>query len=198
MESTEMEMQASTGQAFSPSLESARQSRSAHAVARGLGWFSIGLGLAELLAPRALARAVGMEGREDLIRAYGLREIASGVGILGSDHPAPWLWARAGGDALDLATLGTRVRHSDGHLEKLSAAMAAVAGVAAFDLACARALSQDETRRESYVAEYGRRSGLPRPPDEMRGTALASFKTPADMRAPPALRPYDEDEGSGI
>jgi hypothetical protein len=34
-----------------------------------LGWFSIGLGLAEILAPRALCRALGMEGREALVQA---------------------------------------------------------------------------------------------------------------------------------
>lgn len=193
-----MDMKASSGRAVTPSIATARQSRSAHAIARGLGWFSIGIGLAELLAPRTLARSIGLEGREDLIRAYGLREIAAGIGILNSDHPAPWLWARAGGDALDLATLGTRVPRSDGHLEKVSAAMAAVASVAVLDVACARALSQEETRRQSYVAEYSRRSGLPRPPEEMRGAALASFKTPADMRAPAALRPYGEGQESSI
>ena len=31
-------------------------------VARGLGWFGIGLGLAKLLAPRAVARASGWKG----------------------------------------------------------------------------------------------------------------------------------------
>src|SRR3954452_22927910 len=71
----------------------------AHSMARGLGWFSIGLGLAEVLAPRALTRGLGMEGNEQLVQAYGLREIATGIGILSSDQPAPWIWGRVGGDA---------------------------------------------------------------------------------------------------
>ena len=37
---------------------------------RALGWFSIGLGIVELLAPRRLARTLGMQGKEDIIRAY--------------------------------------------------------------------------------------------------------------------------------
>ena len=45
----------------------------ARGTARGLGWFSVGLGLAECLMPRAVARAVGMAGRESVVRAYGLR-----------------------------------------------------------------------------------------------------------------------------
>ena len=41
----------------------------AHSMARGLGWFSIGLGLAEVLAPRAVTRGLGMEGNEQLVQA---------------------------------------------------------------------------------------------------------------------------------
>ena len=70
-------------------------------VARGLGWFGIGLGLIELLAPRALAKATGLQGRENILRLFGAREIASGVIILAADDPAPWLWVRVAGDALD-------------------------------------------------------------------------------------------------
>jgi hypothetical protein len=43
-----------------------------HALAQGLGWFSIGLGLAELVAPGHLARFLGMDERAELIRAMAL------------------------------------------------------------------------------------------------------------------------------
>ena len=36
-------------------------------MARGLGWFSLGLGFAELAFPEQLAETLGMEGREGLI-----------------------------------------------------------------------------------------------------------------------------------
>src|SRR6266542_4569496 len=52
-------------------------------IARGLGWFSIGLGLAEIAAPRSLARLIGVEDDDtnrNTLFAFGLREIASGVG----------------------------------------------------------------------------------------------------------------------
>jgi len=55
-----------------------RQGR-AQAVARSLGWFSIGLGLAELVAPRLVARASGLAGCERLVQLYGVREISSGA-----------------------------------------------------------------------------------------------------------------------
>ncbi|MGN6642365.1 MAG: hypothetical protein ACTHKU_05125, partial [Verrucomicrobiota bacterium] len=47
-------------------------------LARGLGWFSIGLGLAGLLAPRRLGRTAGVGEHPGLIRLIGLRELASG------------------------------------------------------------------------------------------------------------------------
>src|SRR5215208_7188744 len=37
-------------------------------LARGLGWFSLGLGLAELLAPRGVAKVAGLRGNTGLIR----------------------------------------------------------------------------------------------------------------------------------
>jgi hypothetical protein len=82
------------------------------ALARGLGVFSIALGLYELLAPRSLTRALGMQGNETLVRGYGLREIATGVGILAAKDPTPWIWGRVAGDGLDLATLCTGLEGS--------------------------------------------------------------------------------------
>src|SRR5215218_81610 len=105
------------------SSSASRSSGALRSAAQGLGVFSIALGLAELLAPRALARMTGMQGRETLLRAYGLRELATGVGLLASPDPRPWLWGRVAGDALDLSTLalgaGARrgaTRHRDAAL----------------------------------------------------------------------------------
>lgn len=74
--------------------------------ARVLGWFSIGLGALQLGAPHAIARFLGMQGREGLVRVYGLREIAAGMTSLSTDKEAG-LWSRAGGDVMDILTLLT-------------------------------------------------------------------------------------------
>ena len=55
--------------------------------AKGLGAFSIALGVTELLAPRMVARMTGVHGHDTLIRAYGLREIVNGIGLLTSNDP---------------------------------------------------------------------------------------------------------------
>ena len=49
----------------------------AERLAVGLGWFSIGLGLAEALAPRNMARLIGAgEESAGALRMLGVREIA--------------------------------------------------------------------------------------------------------------------------
>jgi hypothetical protein len=67
-------------------------------------------------------------------------------------------------------------------------AVAAVAGVSALDLYCARALSSEEDR-PSVTHDYSDRSGFSRSPQAMRGAAR-DFEIPRDFRTPEALRPY--------
>lgn len=109
-------------------------------LARGLGWFSLGLGLAELISPENIASITGTRVRKPLIRAYGVREIAAGVGILADKRPGRWLWSRVAGDAVDLATLGKTVRRKK--LAKAIFAIASVAGITALDVVCAAKLPE--------------------------------------------------------
>lgn len=151
------------------SAMTARHARSAHALARKLGWLSIGLGLAELLFPSRMGRATGLHGRESLLQAYGLREIVTGIGILTSSKPAPWVWARVAGDAVDIATLATRLG-SDNHLrDRTFVSVATAIGVTALDISCAKALSEAEGRRQYCCEDYRQRSGLPEDVEAMRG-----------------------------
>jgi hypothetical protein len=165
--------------------------RYAQTMARGLGWFSIGLGLAEILAPRALTRNLGMEGNEQVVQAYGLRELATGIGILASRQPAPWLWGRVGGDALDLATLATGWQRDNPKRDNVEIALVAVAGVTALDLACGISLAPRAASNVSRrpAIDYRRRTGFPKAVEQMRGAAR-DFEVPPDMRTPEALRPF--------
>ncbi|HJQ33631.1 MAG TPA: SRPBCC family protein [Pyrinomonadaceae bacterium] len=115
-------------------------------LARGLGWFSIGLGLAELLAPRAVAKVSGLRRpNTGLIRLFGLREIASGVAIFaGGRRPAGPVWSRVVGDALDLACLGAAYASPDNDKGRLTFATANVLAVTALDVLCAQQLSADD------------------------------------------------------
>lgn len=109
-------------------------SRGNDGLAQALGWFSVGLGMAQLFAPRAMARTAGLSGHPGWMRAVGAREIAVGVGILSTRRPAGWLWTRVAGDAMDLALLGMAAGTGGRRRRRAALAAGAVAGVAALDL----------------------------------------------------------------
>ena len=110
-------------------------------LARMLGWFSIGLGAAELLMPSTIESASGVQ-RPNVLRAYGLREIITGVGILRSRQPRWWMWARVAGDAIDLATLAPPLASQNRRRQRNALlATLAVAGVAVADAVCASQLT---------------------------------------------------------
>lgn len=101
---------------------------------RGLGWFSIGLGIAALAAPSTTARLVGHTGRGGIVSLVGLRELGTGAGILASRNPAPWLWARVAGDVMDIALLATGLRAGNPARGRTAIATTAVAGISALDV----------------------------------------------------------------
>ena len=114
-----------------------------------LGWFSVGLGVAQVLAPREVARFIGVGERTAVMRACGIREIATGVGILAQPKESGWLWARAAGDVIDLALLSNAMRDDDADRSRVAAAIAAVVGVGAADVIAGQQLAGG---REAYPA----------------------------------------------
>lgn len=113
-----------------------------------LGWFSLGLGLAQLIAPRRLARAIGIADNQRTqltLRAFGVREIASGAGILLQPRPNTFLWARVVGDLIDLAALTEQLLTARSRKPRLAIATAAVVGATALDIKTAL----DSTRARS-------------------------------------------------
>jgi hypothetical protein len=139
--------------------------------ARALGWFGVGLGLAELAMPRRVARAAGMPNLPTLTRAYGLREIGTGIGILSSKDPSPWLWSRVAGDALDVATVGTGLITERRPVRTL-AAILVLLGIAYVDMKVAEAAPPERKRAKRALRDYSDRSGFPQSVDLMRGIAL--------------------------
>jgi hypothetical protein len=109
-------------------------------LAKGLGWFSIGLGLTEILAPGWLGRATGLGERTGLLRTLGAREVATGVAVLAQEQPVASLWGRVAGDVMDLAVLGTALKSNEERRNRVLGATAMVLGVGVLDLMCARRL----------------------------------------------------------
>jgi uncharacterized membrane protein len=103
-------------------------------LARALGWFGLGLGVAQLVAPRGFGRSIGVDAPAWLVRLIGLREIANGVGILTQPEPRPWIEARATGDLMDLALLGLAFNARSANRDRVAAAVSATAGITALDV----------------------------------------------------------------
>lgn len=102
-------------------------------MALGVGFFSIGLGLAEVAVPGRITRLFGVDRGAGLVRGLGLREIASGVAILAGSRIAPVLWGRVAGDALDMASLGAALTDEDANRRLVAIGIGAVAGVMLLD-----------------------------------------------------------------
>jgi uncharacterized membrane protein len=72
--------------------------------------------------------------------------MVSGLGLLLGRRPAPWLWARTGGDAIDLALLGVALVAPGSQRVRLGAAMGAITAVGALDVTAARRVGPTEER----------------------------------------------------
>ncbi|HVL50107.1 MAG TPA: SRPBCC family protein [Actinomycetota bacterium] len=111
-------------------------------IARALGWFSLGIGIPQVLMPGRVNRLVGLENtliKRQVMRLVGFREIATGAGIFFSQpKPAEWLWARAGGDLMDLLMLKRAFGNPMSRKGRLLLATADVAVIGALDVIQAR------------------------------------------------------------
>jgi len=146
-------------------------------MARALGWFSIGLGVAEIFAARRFTRALGMPGKEGMFRAFGAREISSGILSLSIDKQAG-LWSRVAGDGIDVATLAAGLGRNNPRRNNVALALAAVASVTLLDIACAKSLGTRHARKPARIRDYRDRSGFPRGIEASRGVAALDRQKP--------------------
>ena len=115
-------------------MEMATTNDRGQVLTKGLGVFSLGLGLTELAAPRALARLIGVEPcgtTSTILRALGAREVAHGVGIFAKPRS---VWTRLIGDAIDVAFVGLALADDHNDRSRLLPALGALLGVGALDL----------------------------------------------------------------
>lgn len=156
-------------------------------LAKGMGWFSIGVGLAGILAHRNLCRQLGLKDKKAIVCAHGAREVLNGAAILASRNPAPWLWVRVAGDVIDLATLTTGLKGSRSRQRNVALAIVAVTAITALDIFSAQRSNRKASPvNRSSLRHYKTLSGFPRSPQSMRGIALEDFEIPYDQFDRPA------------
>ena len=113
------------------------RTRDKDSLARFLGWFSLGLGGAQLVAPRLICRLVGASGNgrsREVMRLTGARELVQGVGILVRPRPTAWLWSRVAGDCVDLSLLAASAAKNRGRRGRAAFAIANVLAIAVPDV----------------------------------------------------------------
>jgi hypothetical protein len=139
-----------------------------------LGWFSVGLGVTELVTPGNLSRMLGMDSprARTLLRSYGVREVGAGLLTLSVDKKVG-LYARVVGDAVDVVTLVGLVDRSNRNRGTAKFALAAVLSITALDIFAAKALNS-RTSRPSNPRRYSDRSGFPGGLKSVRGKNVAS------------------------
>lgn len=107
-----------------------------------LGWIGVGLGIAEVAAPGAVARAIGLAAdpwERLVLRAVGVRCLAVGFGSLRRSAPTAWRVARLASGLVDLGLLGLAFRGGGRRARKrlrrrLPLALGAMAGLAVVDI----------------------------------------------------------------
>jgi uncharacterized membrane protein len=114
--------------------------------AHALGWCSLALGLAQMAAPATVANLTGIQadkGQCALLRspAYGMREVAAGIGLLTQPDKSSWLWTRVVGDVIDIGTLIAALGSPRNDRKRVVASLTAVLGITALDVICAQKLT---------------------------------------------------------
>jgi uncharacterized membrane protein len=160
-------------------------------IAVGLARFSLGLGVAQLLAPGALNRLAGV--RDDAAarvaqRFVGVREVGAFAAIM-VDRPRPALplWSRVGGDLMDLALLGRAWERKRESAPRLALTIANIAAVTGLDAYAAIRHTEAVRRREPKQREAA--GGGP-----VQVKAAVTVRKPRE-EVEPAWRTFEADGG---
>ena len=125
-------------------------------LARDLGYFSLGLGFATLLAPDGVARLAGVPdtgSTRAILRIVGVREIVQGIGILRQERPVGWLWSRVAGDVMDVTLTTLALNSERAQRERVAATLVGLIGVGALDVWCSSQFSRRPDARVARTTE---------------------------------------------
>jgi uncharacterized membrane protein len=165
-------------------------------LARALGVASLGLAGAQLGAPGAVARAIGVDDGEEnrrVLRAIGVREMTSGVGLLARPRPAGWMWSRVAGDAMDLAMLGAALRNrSNGRRGRVIAAIAGVAAIGVADVVATRKLARSSGIARGSTIHATAAVTIRRSPDEVYAAWRDLSRLPTFMQHLESVEPLGD------
>jgi uncharacterized membrane protein len=126
--------------------------------ARALGFFSLVLGIVQLIRPERILRLIGLRSSQDrttAMRLVGARELVSGVGLVARPQPVLFAWSRVAGDLVDLALLSRVVDARDARRDQVWGAIGSVAGILVVDLATSIALTRGRAGQGNAIQVRG-------------------------------------------
>lgn len=175
--------------------------RSADAkLVEGLGWFSLGLGTAQLVAPGTLNRMIGAPNDRHsrfVQRVVGIQELTAAAGILGFRRVPGWLWGRTAGDLLHLTMVGRTFDRVGARRGRLALTMASLAGTLAADAyASARTTSDPEEVRKELSTKATASVTVRTSIDEARARWREFEQRGEDVRLGPIEIIREEPDGS--
>jgi uncharacterized membrane protein len=130
-----------------PHLAGGFRDHEEYAATRALGWLSASVGLARIAFPGAVGRCMGTNDGPGLMQAFGVCDLAVGLGLLTSRSPAPWLWCRVANDIVDLTYLANSFGSAKSDKPRVLASALAVAGMTAIDAAGAASVGSRPARQ---------------------------------------------------
>ena len=140
-------------------------------ISRALGWFSLGLGVVQLVAPRRLLAILGVEQHGATVaitRIVGMRELSAVPGLLAASRPVGWLAARVAGDLMDAGLL-LRAMNGPADRRRVAGALGLVVAITGIDLAAAIAARRDAKRHSRHPDSIVRTVTVNRAPEELYG-----------------------------
>jgi uncharacterized membrane protein len=150
----------------------------------GLGYFSLGLGLTQILSPGHVNRLIGVsdDAKTRLLqRLVGAQELSAAAGILLLRRPTPWLWGRTAGDVLHLGMLSRAFGARRESTPRLLGAIVSVVGCLATDAFAAVRSTQQQGNQEDR---------------KMEGHASITIRAGAEELAE-RWRSFEQDPASG-
>lgn len=131
-------------------------------VAKLLGAFSFGLGIAQLAIPERINDLIGVKDSprtRTIQRLVGVQELTAAQGVFAFSPPTPVLWSRVVGDIAHLGLLAKALGGRRNDETKLRATLGAVAGITLIDILVAAryqaAWPKEPTPGESLPATRG-------------------------------------------
>jgi uncharacterized membrane protein len=115
----------------------------ARKLSAGLGWFSLGLGAAQLAVPGKVNALIGVRDTDRarlLQRLFGAQEVSMGMGIFSVPRRDMLVWTRVAGDAIHISLMSSLLSSKHTNRTRATATLAALGGVAALDAVTAASL----------------------------------------------------------